>query len=442
MTSTLPVYTLTEWQTRILPGLLLTAADRPLAASLVGGDAGRLEIDELREGLRIRARSWVGVVRFHNFEVRIIPKLAGGQAGLVQMLTLTSGLSALRRNRGQRYLAVAENAHLFDLLALLFAEACERIIQGGLLHDYVEREADLPVLRGRLLVGQQVRHHYGRVDRLACRYDDHLTDIVENQILAAALTICRSRVSQPSVRLNIHRLHTLFTAVCTTNRLADWKSARSAMHYHRLNDHYREAHELAWLLLDSMGIDDLFANGQTQSFAFLLDMNQLFERFIDYFIRHALAKESYQIQPQKRDRAIIWDLLRQRPYTHITPDILVQGGNGRRLAMDAKYKLYDERQLSAADIYQSFLYAYAYSDAPNQPPAALLLYPASKQGARSVSLQIRGQEQVVRANLHALAISIPQAIAEIDNHSIGPASAALTELIAQSIGRDELLAAP
>lgn len=437
MTSTLPVYTLAEWQTRILPGLLLTAADRPLAASLVGGDAGRLEFEELREGLRIRARSWVGVVRFHNFEVRIVPKLAGGQAGLVQMLTLTSGLSALRRNRGQRYLAVAENAHLFDLLALLFAEACERIIQGGLLHDYVEREADLPVLRGRLIVGQQVRQHYGRVDRLACRYDDHLTDIVENQILAVALSVCRSRVSQPSVRLNIHRLHTLFTAVCTTNRLADWKSVRATMHYHRLNEHYREAHELAWLLLDGMGIDDLLTGGQTRSFAFLLDMNQLFERFILRFVEHALAQEIYRAQTQKRDRSVIWDLLRQRPYTHITPDILVQAENGRRLAVDAKYKLYDERQLSTADIYQSFLYAYAYSDTNSQRPAALLLYPASKPGERPVYLQIRGRAQVIKADLSALAISIPQAIAEINDAVIGPVSKALLAAVAHFVEGDE-----
>ena len=103
MTTTLTTHSLAEWQTLLLPpGLTLTAEDRQLAASLVGGEAGRLEIDELREGIRIRARSWVGVIRFQNFEVRIIPKLTGGQASLVQMLTLTSGFSALRRNRGQR----------------------------------------------------------------------------------------------------------------------------------------------------------------------------------------------------------------------------------------------------------------------------------------------------------------------------------------------------
>jgi 5-methylcytosine-specific restriction enzyme subunit McrC len=256
---------------------------------------------------------------------------------------------------------------------------------------------------------------------------------VENQILAVALTVCRSPVGQPTVRLHIHRLHTLFTAVCTANALTDWKSVRSAMQYHRLNEHYREAHELAWLLLEGMGIDYLLASGPTRSFAFLIDMNQLFERFIIRLVNHALTYKGHQVQSQRRDRSVIWDLRQQRPYTHITPDILVQGENGRRLAVDAKYKLYDERRLSTADIYQSFLYAYAYSDASNQAPAALLLYPASKQGERPVCLQIRGQDQGIRANLQALAISIPQTITEINDNAAGPVSQLLMETIEQLV---------
>jgi 5-methylcytosine-specific restriction enzyme subunit McrC len=437
VTQPVPVCTLSEWQTATLPDLALSAADRKLVAELTGGQGGRLDIDELRQGIRVRARSWVGVVRFQNFEVRITPKLAGGNARLVDMLRLTSGLDALRRNRSRRYLQVEQSIHLFDLIALLFAEACERIVQGGLLHDYVERESDLPVLRGRLLVGEQVRWHYGRVDRLACRYDDHLTDIVDNQIVAAALSLCRSRVSHPAVRLHVHRLHTLFTAACSEEKVTDLKGARAAVHYHRFNEHYREAHELAWLLFDGMGVDDLLQSGPTQSFAFLLDMNRLYERFIARFVAFALQNSDYRIQAQRQDRSIIWDMMRNKPYTSIVPDLLIKTSDGRRLAVDSKYKLYDERQLSTADIYQSFLYAYAYNDAGNRQPAAVLIYPASEQHSRPTYLQIRGQDRAAKARLHALSISIPDAIAEIDEKIPGPLSKALLEAVEQLTGGGE-----
>jgi len=433
VTDSFPSITLTEWKTKTCPNLSLSIEDRQLVDDLKNRATGRLDVNELREGIQIRAYSWVGVIRFQNFDVRIIPKLAGGNASLVEMLTLTGGLNTLRRNSGKRNLEVNESAHLLDLIALLFAKACEKIVDGGLLHDYVERESDLPVLRGRLLTGQQIRQFHGRVDRLVCRYDDHLTDIIENQILAAALTICRFRVNDPVVRLQIHRLHTIFAAVCSTKKLTDLASLRTRIHYNRMNEHYREAHELAWLLFDSMGINDLLAIGQTRSFAFLLDMNRLFELFAARFINHALQDKLYQIDDQKRDRSIIWDLMQERPYTHIIPDILIKLDNDHYLTIDAKYKLYDEKKLSTADIYQSFFYAYAYNDQGKQKPAALLLYPSSKQHERAGYLQIRGQNKEVKAHLRAISISIPEAISEINNDTLGPMSQVLSEAIEEFV---------
>ena len=425
MTHHFPICELTEWKTGVLSGVFLAAADRQLVDSLTAGEAGRLEIEELREGVRIRARSWIGVIRFQNFEVRITPKLADGSAGVVQMLALTNGLDALRRNKGERTLDLHKNLDLFDLIALLFAEACEQIVQGGLWHDYVEQEADLPVLRGRLLVGQQVRQHYGRIDRLACRYDDHITDVVENQILAAALAVCRNRVHHPMVRLPVHKLHTLFAAACSPEKLTDFKTTRANMIYHRLNEHYRQAHELAWLLLDGMGVDDLLGVGRTSSFAFLLDMNQLFESFMARFMVHALQHTSYRVLPQNRDRSIIWEAQQGQSYTHIRPDLLIERTDGRRLAVDAKYKLYDERRLSPADMYQSFLYAYAYNDTGQQQPAALLVYPTSGLWNQPVYLQIRGHDRTTKAHLQALPISIRQAIIEMNSRTCGPVSETL-----------------
>jgi len=37
--------------------------------------------------------------------------------------------------------------------------------------------------------------------------------------------------------------------------------------YNRLNEHYREAHALAWLILDGLGIEDLYTGGAHRTFA-------------------------------------------------------------------------------------------------------------------------------------------------------------------------------
>src|SRR5690606_30813238 len=83
----------------------------------------------------------------------------------------------------------AEDRSLLDLFILLLCEACDELLRGGLLAGYVEREEDLPVVRGRLLLDRQVRERFGQLDRLICRHDELETDVTENQILAAALRV-------------------------------------------------------------------------------------------------------------------------------------------------------------------------------------------------------------------------------------------------------------
>src|SRR5579864_2533862 len=100
----LPTFELGEWESLLIEDEILTPADQRLRQELEAGEEGRLQVDELRSGVRITARSWVGVIRFERFEVRIVPKLAGNDLGLVEMIEFATGLDALRRTSGARTL--------------------------------------------------------------------------------------------------------------------------------------------------------------------------------------------------------------------------------------------------------------------------------------------------------------------------------------------------
>ena len=84
------VVELAEWKKRDLPGWSLHSDDAALVEEM--RSSNRLLIDELRDGLRIQAKAWVGVVRLSNgFEVRVVPKLAGDQLGLVELSSTRAG---------------------------------------------------------------------------------------------------------------------------------------------------------------------------------------------------------------------------------------------------------------------------------------------------------------------------------------------------------------
>ena len=54
---------LTEWTSEVYHDITLRPEDRAVAEKLSTSADDRVQIEELRQGLRVRTRSWVGVVR-------------------------------------------------------------------------------------------------------------------------------------------------------------------------------------------------------------------------------------------------------------------------------------------------------------------------------------------------------------------------------------------
>ncbi len=260
-----PLGPLSEWTTAVFPDFELTPEDRAVVAQSSVGAEHRLQIEELRRGLRVRTRSWVGVVRLPTVEIRIVPKVTDDRLGLVRLIEYASGLDALTRLRDGAVLE-ASGDNLLELFVLLFVEATERVLRRGLLSGYVEREDDLPMARGRILGDRQVLERFGQLDRIVCRFDELEHDIVENRLLAAALRVTTSRVTSAPLQHRISRLRGVLEPICDTDHL-DLAAARATLTYNRLNAHYETAHRLAWLLLDALGVDDLLAPGETRSLA-------------------------------------------------------------------------------------------------------------------------------------------------------------------------------
>ena len=82
---------LTEWTSEVYHDVALMPEDRAVVEKLSASADDRVQIEELRQGLRVRTRSWVGVVRLPTVEIRIVPKVTGDQLGLVRLLDTRRG---------------------------------------------------------------------------------------------------------------------------------------------------------------------------------------------------------------------------------------------------------------------------------------------------------------------------------------------------------------
>ena len=324
-----------------------------------------------------------------------------------------------------------EGHSLLDLFSLLLIREVEKLIRSGLISDYSEREDELPVLRGRLLVKEQVLRRFGQLDRVACRFDEREQDIPENQLLGVALRLSSRLSKHPRVGRHSRQLFHVISQACNPDRF-DVDLGDKQLVYNRQNEPYRYAHQLCWLIIRMCGVRDLFSSQGIRSFAFLLDMNKLFEQFVAVVVRRLLSKEDWHVSSQHVSRSIIWDDDKNKPYSNVRPDILVKHREKpMRLALDSKYKLYDERKVSAGDIYQSFLYSFGFQhpDSPCDLRRSVLIFPKDNSTSEVRELAVKSPSGSRLAKLSLIGIHIPSLLDEIRQERLGPQSKLVTEVI-------------
>jgi 5-methylcytosine-specific restriction enzyme subunit McrC len=416
---------ISEWDGGEVPGVQLSARDLRLTERLRNRRRDTaVDVRPTESGVRVEARGAVGFVRFEEFELRIEPKFPGDHLQLFRMVEFAEGVSGITQLTGTPRLRFAEH-NLLDLVVHLLTELSKRLLAAGLRADYVEHEGPLPALRGRLLPDRQVLDRLGLFDRVVCRYDEHEQDIPDNQLLALALGI-GARVAQDRlVRRRARALAAMFEDFCDPAAFPV-RLGREAIAYDRMNERYRPAHQLAWLLYEGLGPHDLMVAGENRVQSFLIDLSRLFERFLEKLLP-MIAPAGFRVEPQ-REVSIFWDADRRAPYGRIRPDLIIQSeaADGPRLALDAKYKRYSRaggETISAEDLSQVFLYAYAFRNQDRlDPPVAFIVYPSeARDGADLVHLEVRSTaDRLVQANVTAIGVHIPSVLEKVASGSSRP----------------------
>jgi|GEM_PF-2143131 len=164
------------------------------------------------------------------------------------------------------------------------------------------------------------------------------------------------------------------------------RTAFDRRHYHRLNDDYRLIHGLCRLFLEGSSISENV--GAIRFRGFLLDMNQLFERFVTQAFRSCSESAEFSIVPQEESE--LSDSLSTQA-VYIRPDVIVRRGERVVAVVDAKYKKITGPYKNH-DLYQMVAYGTALACG-----STYLYYPATEsdfEGAiflknSSITIEIR-----------------------------------------------------
>jgi 5-methylcytosine-specific restriction enzyme subunit McrC len=283
----------------------------------------------------------VGAVRVGDLEVTVIPKV-----GITRLLFLLGYAT----NPGFRPSEVsgADDTDLLPAVAETLCRHVERALGAGVLQGYQVCDEALTVIRGRLRLGDQFARHPGSLLPLEVTYDEYSTDIVENQILRAAIRRMRTvpRIPQ-GTRMRLACLNGRLDGVrplIPGAPLPRWQVTR-------LNHRYQPALRLAELVLAHQSVE--VNSGGLPGAAFVVDMAKIFEDFVTTAFTEALKRRP------GRTHAQLTKSLDRKDRVRIRPDLVHTVNEVPRIIIDAKYKM--QKGSNNADYYQMLAYCTALS---------------------------------------------------------------------------------
>ena len=343
---------------------------------------------------RVTASSYVGSLVVDGAELLIRPKINPENL----FLLLEPGLPpSAWRQEAFRY---DVSSDLLPSVIAFFARTVETTLGRGVLRAYRRCEELRVALRGRLDVAGQFRRA-GVIAPLACTYDDFSADIVENQILRAAI-----RLALRVPRVDMTERQRLMRQLVALEGVADVgirTETIDSIQFTRLNQHYAPALGLARLLLANLTLTDI--QGTTTVRSFMVDMNDLFQRFLTGRLRIELRGRLDVIDEPKVYLGVGREISMRPDLEFRTLDHQV------RYVGDVKYKVSVDARGRSEDYYQLLAYTTAM-----ELPEGILIY-CRRVGdpvQHTVTVKHAGKRLVLRAlDLTGPAEDVEREIAEL-----------------------------
>jgi 5-methylcytosine-specific restriction enzyme subunit McrC len=252
---------------------------------------------------------------------------------------------------------------LWEVFIDVFLRETATALARGLARAYVTHEANLPVLRGKLRVTDQIRSQ--RTHTLAVAYDEHTPDIAPNRLLKRALLHIQPRTQTTRNQTRCHQLlSTLADVTPSANVPADIQTVANV---NRLLRTYEPALRWASWLLCGQGAG--LCTGPHISTCLLFPMERVFEQYVAAGFRRIGA------DVQTTGAHLVDDHLGQ-PRFKLRPDLILRRGE-QTIVFDTKWKFINADDpnshygIEQADLYQLYAYGKKYNATD-----LVLIYPA------------------------------------------------------------------
>ncbi|MBF0121652.1 MAG: hypothetical protein HQK79_22705 [Desulfobacterales bacterium] len=265
------------------------------------------------------------------------------------------------------------------LLPLLWrTRLSEAMAKFHIPREYQQREGNLPTLKGRLLIGQHLRHNIVNQHLFYCSYYKYEYDNLINRAIRYSYRLLMEKEGMGNMIAEYEEFDNRlasFGVLDTVEKPEEIEKIR----YTRMTEGYQPLMRLCQQIISRQKSG---VGGENESIdsGFLVDISEIWENYILKVLEKYLPQEGYNIVCPNHEDEETWLLEGSR--REIRPDFLIYS-NGECVAiLDAKYKYKDkigytskeDGAISKEDIYAMNTYALHYHK-PGQKMLCLFVTP-------------------------------------------------------------------
>ena len=290
----------------------------------------------------IKPKNCCGFLKINDEDYFIIPKICNEDEKNLN-ISIYMLLFAYDIKIKNEDLSQLENIkyNFLKIFIKFFSDTLLEELKRGLSKNYINKEEKLKVLKGKYLIKENFSNFYHQ--NIYCQFDEFSMNNELNQFFVYVIKIFK-RYSNTS---NLFRCESMFDEV--EEKHIDIE--RLKIKFDRLNNRFKKSFDIAILILKSLSSQT--ENSKNNSFTFLFDMSEVFEKFIGNLYKQ--IDNTTELQVEKNYGNL-----------KLKPDILTDN-----LIIDTKYKLVKNKEdLKTNDKYQMFTYGINFNR-----KETMLLYP-------------------------------------------------------------------
>lgn len=331
-----------------------------------------------RRGIKtLQVKNYAGVISLPgNAFIEVLPKtgrqVENSDDARQQLLMMLRTLKSFRHIATSASSVKTSKMPLIEIFIQQFVDSVKQVVRRGLKRDYLQQEDNLPWLKGKLRISEQLSKNCLRRDRFQVTFDEYSADRPENRIIKTAIDKIRSQISDPQLLLQINILLIHFDDIAP---VVDVRIAFSQVRLDRHMQHYENALEWARFIL--LGQSPHCMQGNANAISLLFPMEAVFEAFVTAWIRHHYH-EKWHVEAQVNSKTLV--RLNGDGLFKLRPDIRLRSRENNQkqtIICDIKWKMVEDEKPSLGqsedDLYQMLAYGVNYQKGMGD---MLLIYPS------------------------------------------------------------------